>query len=87
MKAARKRYREALQIRVYELLDDVCACCGEHRFIFLTIDHIHNDGAKERKEGFVGVKFYLKVLREPERYQILCRNCNWAKRFGPCPHD
>lgn len=27
-----------------------CACCGENIPDFLTIDHIHNDGAEHRKK-------------------------------------
>ena len=38
-----------------------CACCGESQTLFLSIDHIHNDGAQERKSGAykgTGIGFY-----------------------------
>ncbi len=42
----------------YRLKDDiykayggyVCTCCGETRELFLTLDHINNDGAEHRKQ-------------------------------------
>lgn len=28
----------------------ICACCGETQFMFLSLDHINNDGAKHRRD-------------------------------------
>lgn len=72
----------------------VCACCGETEPLFLTLDHINNDGGKFRKKyGFKnhGPKFY-KWLRDngyPSGYQVLCSNCNHGKHRnkGICPHQ
>lgn len=70
-----------------------CGCCRTKEIEFLTIDHIDNDGAKERKESRMlgGSQFYgwLKRLGYPKRnYQILCLNCNRAKYdYGKCPHE
>jgi len=66
----------------------MCACCGEKHVEFLTIDHIKNDGAKHRKQ-IKGTSIYGWLERNdfPEGFQVLCRNCNWAKCFGNCPHD
>lgn len=71
----------------------VCKCCGDKHWQFLTIDHIDNDGAKERKELGIsgGSEFYywLKKNNYPKKnYQILCLNCNRAKYdYGQCPHQ
>lgn len=65
-----------------------CACCGESLPEFLTLDHVHNDGAIERGRGS-NSKLFGKIIKEgfPARYQILCWNCNCAKGFyGECPH-
>ncbi len=65
-----------------------CACCGETELVFLTVDHINNDGKEDRKRNYVGAMLYRKLIREgfPEGYQVLCWNCNWAKSHGGCPH-
>lgn len=72
----------------------ICRCCGETEKVFLSIDHINNDGAEHRRKlygrnGSGGSRFY-KWLRKhsfPEGFQVLCFNCNHAKRFGVCPHQ
>ena len=72
-----------------------CVCCGETEAAFLTIDHIHNDGAEERRRihgssRASSPKFY-RMLRNQgwprDRYQLLCYNCNCAKAHGGCPHQ
>lgn len=64
-----------------------CAYCGEDLFIFLTIDHINNDGAKHRQHvrrnskiqtGF-NIGAWLRRNKYPEGFQVLCVNCNHAK--------
>lgn len=70
-----------------------CACCGETEPMFLTIDHINNDGAAHRKivGGKGGSSFFQWLRRNgyPQGFQVLCRNCNWGKHAngGVCPHQ
>jgi len=70
-----------------------CACCGEDTIEFLTIDHINNNGAKERKNTKQGTggKLYRWLIKNnfpKDNYQLLCYNCNCAKGFfGYCPHN
>jgi hypothetical protein len=64
-------------------------CCGEVESVFLTIDHVQNNGAEQRRRGIYGSGLYkwLKRMKYPKGYQILCWNCNEAKRIlGACPH-
>lgn len=66
-----------------------CACCGETRYEFLTIDHINNDGAKDRKKFVNNYAFYRWLIKNnfPEGYRILCYNCNCSLgHYGYCPH-
>lgn len=68
----------------------VCACCGESDPIFLTIDHVNNDGNAHRKEiGKRVIYYWLKDHNYPPGFQILCWNCNRAKHYngGVCPHQ
>jgi hypothetical protein len=66
-----------------------CACCDELEIEFLTIDHVHNDGARRRQED-KGHRFIIQWLRAhglPPGFQVLCMNCNLATRDGNiCPH-
>lgn len=70
-----------------------CACCGETEPLFLTIDHINNDGHEQRRNGDYrgGTAFYqwLKKNHFPAGYQVLCMNCNLGKHRngGVCPHQ
>lgn len=67
-----------------------CKCCGEVEQDFLCIDHVNNDGAQHRKEITPGVSLYRLVIRLgfPERFRLLCFNCNNAKQQrGTCPHQ
>lgn len=59
---------------------------------FLTIDHVKNDGYKDKIRGkrYSGAELMRKVIKEvfPDTYQILCFNCNCgkARNNGICPH-
>ncbi len=73
---------------VFDFYGRICNCCGEIEQVFLTIDHVNNDGSEDRKMNYIGHRLYQKIVTEnfPDKYQILCMNCNWAKRYGECPH-
>ena len=72
-----------------------CICCSEKDIKFLTLDHIHGDGAEKRKEtGSRGGWMYYSWLiannfPEDHKLQIMCYNCNCAKRDNNniCPHE
>lgn len=72
----------------------VCRCCGENEVKFLSIDHVFNDGASDRRKmKGKGTEFY-RWLRQAgfpnkDRLQVLCMNCNFGKtqNGGDCPHD
>jgi len=72
--------------KVLDLYGKECICCQEGNPAFLTVDHINNNGATERKESHDLYAKYLKEKRDD--LQILCMNCNFAKqRIGVCPHQ
>jgi hypothetical protein len=72
--------------------DIKCACCGERRLEFLSLDHINDDGASHRRtlrmEG--GGRFYTWLRRTGYTYPdlaVACCNCNMARAwYGRCPH-
>lgn len=86
------RARAKLRLEVIAAYGGECKCCGISEPAFLTIDHIHSDGAAHRRElTKSGKRDIYRVLRAEgyptDRYQLLCYNCNCAKQHnGLCPH-
>jgi hypothetical protein len=82
---------------VYAKLGGRCECCHEYDVNLLTIDHVHNDGAKHRRElkaaGLCAFRRIVKEILASEgpitRYRLLCWSCNSGRqiaRGGVC-HD
>jgi hypothetical protein len=82
----------------HQLINDVidgyggkCACCGETRKEFLSIDHVDGNGSKYNREmGFSGSQFYrwLRQNNYPDGFQVLCFNCNCGKgTYSVSPYD
>ena len=94
---ARKRRVDLKEI-VYGHYGWLCNCCGETEPLFLSIDHVNNDGANHRRNMNGGksqtngadLTVYREIIRSdfPDTYQILCFNCNTGKHRnnGVCPH-
>lgn len=87
-----RRNAKEIVLRHYnnDLLE--CSCCKKKGLDFLTLDHVHNDGAAHRAHlGFQGgYKMYRWCINNnfPPLFQALCHNCNYAKwRYGVCPHQ
>lgn len=91
-----KDWRESLKAVVYTHYGNKCACCGEDNLLFLSIDHVNNDGylIRSRKEGVRNLKisgqWYKHIIDSdfPTDLQLLCFNCNCGKQRngGVCPH-
>ena len=94
--ALNRERRKALRNAVFAAYGGpVCACCGERELAFLTLDHINNNGAAERRKiagraNAAGTFTYAWLAKKgfPPGYQVLCMNCNFGKRMnnGVCPH-
>jgi hypothetical protein len=60
------------------LLGGKCVECGNNDMRVLHIDHVHNDGAAQRRQ--LGQwRMIEEVLKTPERFQALCANCHEIK--------
>lgn len=76
-----------------------CACCEEDRFEFLTLDHIHGGGNKQRKEkksaygqrvayGYFLYRHLRQLGYPKDHYRLLCMSCNFSYgKYGYCPHQ
>jgi mannosyltransferase OCH1-like enzyme len=75
--------------RVFEAYGHRCAKCGFSDKRALQLDHVQDDGYKHRIIHSTGRKSnktqaaWYDAMRhyQPDRYQILCANCNWIKRY------
>lgn len=84
-RTTRDRRRKA----VHDLYGNRCACCGENDQCFLSLDHVDNDGAEERRQGVSIWTIHTRILSGEwtSRFQLLCWNCNRGKwAYGECPH-
>lgn len=61
----------------------VCVCCGNAYELHLTLDHVKGGGTAERKAR-AGAPSWRIARQEgfPDRFQVMCWNCNWAKHYG-----
>ncbi len=85
-------YRAKLRSEMITAYGGKCACCDEKEPKFLQLDHIFNDGAKDRVVNKTSTKLWARLKKKgwPEdRYQLLCANCNFGKLMngGTCPHQ
>ena len=61
-----------------------CAYCGESIEVFLTFDHVNDDGGEFRKQKNgtnrgLNMGRWLRQNNYPANIQLLCSNCNSAK--------
>ena len=93
LRDAEKERRKDYKRRIVDHYGGKCACCGEDRIEFMSVDHIEGGGNEHRRKvagGRGGTGFYQWIIRNnyPEGLQILCENCNQSKgRYGYCPHE
>ena len=76
------RYIQKLRSVGIELLGGQCCKCGFSDPRALQFDHINGGGSKERNKLtrlFYGVVIE-SILKNENKYQLLCANCNWIKR-------
>ena len=95
---AARNYLLRLKLKVFTAYGNKCACCGgydiainQYNHIFLTIDHINDDGHKHRKAiGSNRVYNWLVKNSYPKHnFRLLCWNCNCGRKTngGICLHE
>jgi hypothetical protein len=73
------------RLKVLERMGSKCVFCGQTDESILAVDHINNDGSKERKTLGTNIYHRLFFMEEipKDKYQLLCCACNHKKRrFG-----
>lgn len=70
------------KLRAVALFGGKCERCGFTDWRALQFDHKYNDGSRDRKlvrQNAHG--YYDYIMKNPEKFSLLCSNCNWIKRF------
>lgn len=84
VQASHREWHHTRRLKVFELLGGKCCHCEEISVFCLQIDHINGGGTKHFKSrGTIGL--LSDVLADSDRkskYQLLCANCNWVKRWA-----
>jgi len=85
-KEYQKEYCRQEKIEAFNILGGCkCIICGESKIEFLTIDHIDNSGALDKKEGLFGRKLYQSILKNTypkdrlSNLRVLCYNHNCSR--------
>lgn len=80
-----KEYLSKLKTIAHNLLGNSCTSCGISDVRVLQIDHINGGGYSERKRVTGITSRYKLVIESVQRgenkYQLLCANCNWIKKY------
>lgn len=59
-----------------------CNRCGFDDLRALQIDHVYSGGRHEQRSSLTFYKRVIESYKKKEgKYQLLCANCNWIKRF------
>lgn len=92
----KKKRNERYAVRkkqIIAFLGDKCKHCGIKDIRVLQIDHINGGGQREiRQNKNLGTlnHYYRQMTANGDaflkKYQLLCANCNWIKRFDKCEH-
>ena len=74
-----RKFTQKLRMEILLLAGGVkCSKCGFDDWRALQIDHISGGGNKNR---LIQNKLRDDIKKHPQKYQVLCANCNWIKRY------
>jgi hypothetical protein len=85
-----KKYRNKVKLEVLTHYSHTkipkCKGCGVKEIAILTLDHIYDNGAEDRRKAKINgghkTYSYLRKNNYPNGFQVLCWNCQWRKRQG-----
>ncbi len=83
---SRRSYRRARNLFI-EMYGGKCICCGESIVEFLSLHHVKGQIGKKKQSARAAYSEASKKY-SPEKFEILCHNCNQAIGYsGYCPHE
>jgi hypothetical protein len=69
------------RVKAIVKLGGKCCKCGFSDIRALQLDHIYGGGHKERSTRKSDAKKIATDVYGKEKFQLLCANCNWIKRW------
>ena len=78
-KNSKKLYYK-IRDEIFTLLGQECVECSFSDQRALQFDHKNGGGVKERRSMNISA-YYKNILKNPSKFQILCANHNWIKRY------
>jgi len=76
---------QRVRLLLLEMYGGKCKRCDNSDYRVLQLDHVNDDAPEDRKKyGLSKRKIYLKIIKgevDKNRYQLLCANCNWIKKY------
>ena len=87
----RRTRSQLLRLEIIELLGGKCVSCGFNDWRALQVDHINGGGTKHRKTfSHSPSSLFEEIIKSIKlneyKYQLLCANCNWIKRYEKGEH-
>jgi hypothetical protein len=80
------RGQRRVRLQMIEDLGGKCVRCGFDDWRALQVDHIHGGGRKDPHYGGSRYAYAKHVRANRDKYQLLCANCNWIKRYETAEH-
>lgn len=82
-KAANRYYGRVRQEALETVGNGIIACvkCGFNDIRAIQIDHKEGGGRKDFENSSSPNEYYKNMLKNPDKYQLLCANCNSIKRY------
>jgi len=73
--------QQKLRDKIFETFGHCCAICGFSDKRALSLDHVFNNGAEERRLLSIRVIYRRSLLPENQhQYRMLCMNCQFVER-------
>ena len=86
-----RNWRRSVVMEAIVAYGGKCYCCGESNSMFLTLDHINNNGAEEKRtnRATISLAYWARRNNWPDTLQLACYNCNCGRyrNGGICPHQ
>ncbi|KKM95042.1 hypothetical protein LCGC14_1192260 [marine sediment metagenome] len=79
---------KAERVDIIMMLGGACSECGMDDLRCLQIDHVNAGGSKDRQVNSYKAKAMARAWHGAMagKYQVLCANCNWIKRYENNEH-
>lgn len=78
--------QQRIRRRMLDGLGGKCTRCGFSDWRALQVDHVSGNGRADRLRANNRNAWLKYVLAHLDKYQLLCANCNWMKRYENSEH-